>query len=89
VHNSLAASFPGSFQNLADFTAPYPNQLNESWLLTEGTETTITISNNAFIGFFTGTRVYRILSATDSTLHLQYGHHAGGLKWYLKLKALP
>jgi PKD repeat protein len=89
VHNSLAASFPGSFQNLADYTAPYADQLNESWLLTEGTETTITISNNAFIGFFTGPRVYKIISSTDSTLNLQYGHHAGGLKWYLKLKALP
>ncbi|MFM7005784.1 MAG: PKD domain-containing protein [Flavobacteriales bacterium] len=88
LHNSLAANFPGSYQNLGDFTAPYDDQLNESWLLTEGTETTITISNNAFMGFFTGPKVYRILSATDSTLHLQYGHHAGGLKWYLKLKTL-
>jgi PKD repeat protein len=88
VHNSLAASFPGSFQNLADYTAPFDNQMNESWLLTEGAETTITISGNAFMGFYTGPRVYRILSATDSTLHLQYGHHAGGLKWYLKLKTL-
>jgi PKD repeat protein len=88
LHNSLAASFPGSFQNLADFTAPFDNQLNESWLLTEGAETTITISGNAFLGFYTGPRVYRILSATDSTLHLQYGHHSGGLKWYLKLKTL-
>jgi len=88
LHNSLAASFPGSYQNLGDFTAPYDDQMNESWLLTEGTETTITISNNAFMGFFTGPKVYRILSATDSTLHLQYGHHAGGLKWYLKLKTL-
>jgi hypothetical protein len=62
--------------------------MNESWLLTEGAETTITISGSAFMGFYTGPRVYRILSATDSTLHLQYGHHAGGLKWYLKLKTL-
>jgi hypothetical protein len=62
--------------------------MNESWLLTEGAETTITISGNAFLGFYTGPRVYRIISATDSTLHLQYGHQAGGLKWYLKLKTL-
>jgi hypothetical protein len=88
VHNSIAASFPGSYQNLGDFTAPFDNQMNESWLLTEGAENTITISGNAFLGFYTGPRVYRILSATDSTLHLQYGHNAGGLKWYLKLKTL-
>ena len=86
VHNTIAPSFPGAYQNLGDFTAPFDNQMDESWLLTEDGDPTITISGNAFLGFYTGPRVYRILSATDSTLHLQYGHHEGGLKWYLKLK---
>jgi PKD repeat protein len=88
VHNTIANTFPGSFQNLFDYTAPFADQMNESWLLTEDTDPTITISGSAFLGFYTGPRVYKILSATDSTLHLQYGHHAGGLKWYLKLKTL-
>ena len=88
VHNTIANEFPGSFQNLFDYTAPFADQLNESWLLTEDTDPTITISGSAFLGFYTGPRVYKILSAADSTLHLQYGHHAGGLKWYLKLKTL-
>ncbi|MFM6935156.1 MAG: PKD domain-containing protein [Flavobacteriales bacterium] len=87
VHNSLAANFPGSFQNLGDFTAPYTNQMDESWTLLENTDTTITISNNAFIGFYTGVHTYRILDITDSTLSLQYKHHAGGLNWYLRLKS--
>lgn len=87
VHNSLAANFPGSFQNLGDFTAPYSDQMDESWNLLETTDTTITISNNAFIGFYTGVHTYRILDITDSTLSLQYKHHAGGLNWYLRLKA--
>ena len=86
IHNSLAASFPGSFQNLGDFTAPYQDQLNKSWTLTEGTENTITLSNGAFLGFYTGVNTYRILDLTDSTMTLQYGHHAGGLKWYIRLK---
>ncbi len=88
VHNSLSASFPGSFLNLSDYTAPYTNQLNESWLLTEGADTTITISNNAFIGFYTGVTTYKIIDITDSTLYLQYGHSSGGLLWYLKLKKI-
>lgn len=88
IHNSLAAQFPNSFQNLGDFTAPYTNQLDESWNLTEGTETTITISNNAFIGFYSGVKTYKIIDITDSTMFLQYKHHAGGLMWYLKLKSL-
>jgi hypothetical protein len=87
VHNSLASSFPGSFQNLGDYTAPYANQLNESWILTEGTDTTLEISNNAFIGFYSGVHKYKILSITDSTMWLQYKHHSGGLMWYLKLIA--
>ena len=86
VHNSLSASFPGSFQNLGDFTAPYGDQLDKTWLLTEGASPTITVSNGSFLGFYTGVLTYRILDLTDSTMHLQYGHHAGGLKWYLKLK---
>jgi PKD repeat protein len=87
IHNTLAATFPGSFQNLYDYTAPYSDQLNESWLLTEGAENTITISNNAFIGFYTGVKTYTILEITDTTMYLQYKHHAGGLTWYLKLKS--
>ena len=87
LHNTLASTFPGSYMNLFDYTAPFSNQLNESWQLTEGEQNTITISNNAFIGFYTGVREYRILELTDSTMYLQYGHHAGGLLWYMKLKS--
>lgn len=87
IHNTLASTFPGSFLNLYDYTAPFSNQMNETWLLTEGAQNTLTISNNAFIGFFTGVRVYRILEITDTTLYLQYGHHDGGLLWYIKLKS--
>lgn len=85
IHNSLAANFPGSFPSQGDYTAPYTNQLNENWNLVEGAETTITISNNAFIGFYSGVHTYKILDITDSTLFLQYNHHLGGLKWYLRL----
>jgi PKD repeat protein len=87
VHNSLAAQFPGSFQNLGDFTAPYTDQLQGSWLLTEGDQTSISLSTNSFLGFYTGVNEYRILDITDSTMSLQYKHHAGGLSWYLKLSA--
>jgi hypothetical protein len=85
VHNSLSANFPGSFQNLGDFTAPYTNRIGESWTLTEGTDTTLTISNDAFIGFYSGVHTYKIIALTDTSLWLQYKHHAGGLMWYLKL----
>lgn len=85
VHNSLAANFPGSYQNLGDYTAPYNNKIGETWTLTEGNDTTLSISNDAFIGFYSGVHTYKILALTDTSLWLQYKHHAGGLMWYLKL----
>ena len=88
VQTALAGNFPGSYENLGDYSAPYADQLGESWLLTEGEQNTITISNNAFIGFYTGTHTYRILELTDSTMSLQYGDQAGGLFWYTKLRSI-
>jgi hypothetical protein len=85
VHNSLAANFPGSYQNLGDYTAPYDNKIGETWTLTEGNDTTLSISNDAFIGFYSGVHTYKIIALTDTSLWLQYKHHAGGLMWYLKL----
>lgn len=51
--------------------------MDKSWNLVEGPENTITLSNGAFIGFYSGVNTYRILELTDSTMYLQYGHHAG------------
>ncbi|MFN5909915.1 MAG: PKD domain-containing protein [Bacteroidota bacterium] len=87
IHNTLSSTFPGSFQNLFDYTAPYTDQLDESWQITEGTENVLSVSNNAFLGFYSGFNTYRILEITDTTMYLQYAHHAGGLLWYLKLKS--
>ena len=34
IHNALAGQFPGSFENLYDYTAPFDDQL-DSWDLTQ------------------------------------------------------
>ncbi len=85
VHNTLANDFPGSFENGGDYTAPYPDQLGETWTLTTDPDTSITVSNNSFIGFYSGVRTYRILELNDTLMYLQYKHHDGGLLWYLRL----
>lgn len=85
VHNSLAGDFPGSYENLTDYTAPYTEQLGETWTITEGADTSLTVSGNSFLGMYTGVRTYRILTLTDTSLWLQYKHHDGGLHWYLRL----
>ena len=86
VHNTIADQYPGSFENLADFTAPYNNQLNESWSVIEGSDTTITVSGNSFIGFGTGVNTYKIIELTENSMYLAFGHHTGELMWYLRLK---
>jgi PKD repeat protein len=86
VNNELQANFPGSFENLGDFTAPFADRMGESWLLTQGTDDILSISGDAFLGFYTGLQEYRILELSDTTMSLQYDHHAGGLHWYLLLK---
>ena len=85
VHNSLAGDFPGSYENLSDFTAPYSDQLNESWVVTEGVETILSVSGAAFLGMWTGFNDYKIIEYSETSLWLSYKHHAGGLTWYLRL----
>ena len=85
VNNELAGDFPGSYENLNDYTAPYNNQLNENWTLTQGADTMISVSGSSFIGFWTGVQNYRIINISDTSLWLQYTHHTGGLMWYLRL----
>lgn len=85
VHNGLAGDFPGSYQNSGDYTAPYTDQLNKTWVVSEGIDTTITISQDAFIGMYTGVNTYKIIQYSDTSLWLQYKHFDGGLHWYLRL----
>ena len=85
VSNELAADFPGSFENLGDFTAPYSDQIDELWTLTEDEDTMLSVSGSSFIGFWSGVADYKVIQLTDTSLWLQYQHHAGGLLWYLRL----
>lgn len=84
IHNSLAGEFPGSYENLGDFTAPYPDQLDETWTITIGEDTTLELSGNSFMGFYSGVKEYRIIKLNDTALWVQYKHHEGGLHWYMK-----
>lgn len=85
VHNGLAGDFPGSYENAGDYTAPYTDQLNKTWVVSEGVETTLTVSPGSFIGMYTGVTTYRIIEYSDTSLWLQYKHFDGGLHWYLRL----
>ena len=83
IHNSLANDFPGSFENLFDYTAPFNDQLNESWDISQ--DSIFTVSNNSFIGFYSGVNEYKITALTDTSLWLTYGHFDASLQWYIRL----
>ncbi len=90
VHNTLSADFPGSFMNLGDYTAPYSDQLDETWVITEGADTTLTLSGDSFLGLYSGVNTYKIISLSETEMWLQYKHSCscsddGLLHWYLRL----
>ncbi len=87
VNNDQMAEFPGSYENADDATAPFADQLDETWTLVEGeTDTTIEISGKAFIGFFAGTRTYRIMSISENELILRCQDSKDAtLSWFVRL----
>ena len=85
VDDLQSANFPGGYSNLSDWTAPYNDQVNESWLI-DFTDTTLAVSGNSFLGFYTGVSVYNIINLSDTSLWLQYqDQNDPGLYWYLRL----
>lgn len=86
VKTGSQSQFPGAYANSDDYTAPFANQLGETWTLTEGADTTITISGKAFLGMYTGVRVYKILKLTENELSVRYVDAADPTTaWYLRL----
>ena len=57
---------------VGDFTAFIGDQLGETWTLNEGADTTITLSGNAMIGFWTGVRTYKIVHIDTNEIFLRY-----------------
>ncbi|MDB9883018.1 PKD domain-containing protein [Bacteroidia bacterium] len=87
INNDQMSEFPGSYENSDDATAPFQNQTDETWVLTEGEEdTTITISGQAFIGFYTGSRTYEILNLSENELYIKYTDSKDAtLSWFIRL----
>ncbi len=87
VKTGSETQFPGAYQNADDYTAPFDDQLGETWTLSEGEEdTTIKISGNAFIGMYTGVREYEIFSLKENELILRYIDAADATTaWYIRL----
>lgn len=88
IDDNQAGNFPGStkISNSDDFIAPVANKIGQTWTITKGVDTTLTVSEGSFLGFYTGARVYTILNLTENELYLRYADASNSnLNWYLKL----
>lgn len=71
---------------VGDFRANFPDQLGENWTITEGADTTLNVSGNAMIGYWAGTRTYKIVEIEENKLVLGFQDAANAdLFWYVTL----
>ncbi|MDR9373268.1 MAG: PKD domain-containing protein [Schleiferiaceae bacterium] len=79
--------FSGAVESpVGDYIAPFPDQLNESWSITEASDTTLTVSGNAFLSYYTGVQTYQIINIEEDELFLRFlDTKAPDLAWYIRL----
>ncbi len=72
--------------SVGDFTANFPDQLGETWTLNEDTDTTIELSGDAMMGFWAGTRTYKVVSIDSNHMVLTYQDGIDpDTYWYISL----
>ena len=87
INTGQAGNFPGATQNpKTDYTAPFADQMGQTWTLTMGTDTTLTVSGKSFIGYYTGVNTYKVVRMSENELFLRYVDAANSqLAWYIRL----
>jgi len=87
INSNQAPNFPDATEtNVGDFEAPYADQTGENWTLVQGADTTLTVSGNSFLGYYTGVNTYRIVRISENELFLRYEDAASpDLAWYIRL----
>lgn len=86
VHAGIAPFDDTASSSVGDFTAQFPDQMGENWTLTEGSDTMLTISGDAMIGYWAGTREYKIVKLDSNELTIRYVDGADdALAWYIRL----
>jgi len=87
LNTAHTGDWPQAFESaVGDFTSPFPDQLGDSWTYTEGADTLISIVGEAFIGYYTGVRTYKIVTIEENLLFLRVeDSQNAALAWYLRL----
>lgn len=87
INTEQESNFPGAYQSsVGDYTAPFANLLNQSWVMSFGDDTMLTVSGNSFLAYYTGVNTYKIIRISENELFLRYLDAANsGLSWYIRL----
>lgn len=86
AHAGVAPFNDTTAVNVGDYTAQFSSQLGETWTLTEDADTTLTISGDAMIGYWAGTRTYKVVSLDSNQMVLGFQDAIDGdLFWYVTL----
>ena len=85
VDDLQEANFPGAYENLGDYSAPFDDQIG-NWSVEVDGDTTLTITGGGFMGFYTGVTQYRILRLSENEMWLRYLDGSDpALSWYIRL----
>lgn len=86
IDDLQASNFPGATDLTDDKIAPYENQLDKSWRISQEDEIILTLSSGAFIGFNTGSKDYKIVSINDNEMFIRQADEGdNALAWYHRL----
>jgi hypothetical protein len=87
LNNKFGDDFPGAFENLGDKTAPFNPPSGLTWNISgpEGNQQ-LTISPGGFIGYYSGTSSYKIVSVSENELIIRsLDTKDPALAWYQRL----
>ena len=87
INEHQVPNFPGAYQNLTDFTAPFADHLNETWqIIEEQGSYFIEVSGESFIGYYSGVHKYQIVEISENRLMLKFlDNMVSDRAWYIKL----
>lgn len=87
IQNSFESQFPGSYQNLYDYSAPFTDPPTGNWDI--GDDSVLTFSQGLHMGFYTGVNEYKITKLNDDTLWVEYMQsNDPAAKWFGKFIAV-
>lgn len=89
LNAAQGSNFPGAFDpGVGDLSAPFTSPGGLNWNIVEesGRHPVLSVTSPGFIGYFTGTRSYQILSLSENEMFLRFTDQANSaLAWYVRL----